>query len=108
MERQYISMNSNLYQTITDQIRVSLPNSCILFIEQINNQMLEESYKNRKENIQNERGSVGEQQLMVPMLQQLNQFVPLVLTQQKILHLHTEEVVICYECEIQFQLYEKS
>jgi Poly(ADP-ribose) polymerase catalytic domain len=63
MQRIPIFMDDKAYQTISDRVRESYPNSCILFIDKVENPNLQIAYENRKRLIELERGKVEEMQL---------------------------------------------
>jgi poly [ADP-ribose] polymerase 7/11/12/13 len=55
-ERKYMSMSDRRYDTITEGIRKSYPDSCILWVEEVSNPNLEESYQKKKAEIESNRG----------------------------------------------------
>lgn len=63
MSRTPIYMTDSRFDEISAKIRISYPNACILFIDEINNYNLYEAYNNRKKEIETKRGEVTEMQL---------------------------------------------
>lgn len=63
MARTPIYMSDARYDQISAKIRISYPNACILFIDQVDNYDLSENYNNRKKDIEEKRGFVEEMQL---------------------------------------------
>lgn len=53
--RNNISMSDKRYEKIETSIRNSYPNSCILWIEEVKNPILEESYQKQKAEIEKKR-----------------------------------------------------
>ena len=56
-------MSDKMYDTICERIQASYPNACILFIDEVDNPTLYNSYKERMESIRSERTEVKEMQL---------------------------------------------
>lgn len=56
MEFQGVSLSSPIYDKITELIRVSYPNSCVLYIDEIINERLYTRFEHRKQEIEKLRG----------------------------------------------------
>jgi len=63
MNREPIFISNPLFEEISQKIKKSYPNSCILFIDEVKNTELENSYELQKNIIIEERGSVIEELL---------------------------------------------
>lgn len=63
MSRTPIYMTDNRFDEISAKVRLSYPNACILFIDEVNNYTLNEAYNNRKQQIVEKRKEVTEMQL---------------------------------------------
>lgn len=51
-----VYMSDKRYDAIEDGIRASYPNSCILYIKEVINPVLEEKYEKQRQRIENKRG----------------------------------------------------
>lgn len=56
-------MSDPRFDEIVNRVSESYPNSCVIYIEEVHNPVLEEAYQNRKSEIQRTRGYVNEMQL---------------------------------------------
>ena len=63
MSRTPIYMTDKRFDEISAKVRLSYPNACILFIDEVNNFELNEAYNNRKQQIVEKRNEVTEMQL---------------------------------------------
>jgi hypothetical protein len=65
MEFRGISLSSPIYDDITKLIRLSYPNACVLYIDEIINNSLLSKYHQRKTNIEQLRGHEHVKELML-------------------------------------------
>lgn len=63
MQRIPIFMNNPIFNEISNKIKISYPNSCILFIDEVINKNLEEHYELQKSLVFETRGNVKEELL---------------------------------------------
>lgn len=63
MQRVPIFISNPAFDEISQKIRQSYPNSCILFIDEVNNPALEESYELQKFQVSEQRGEIKEELL---------------------------------------------
>lgn len=59
-----VPLSSTLYDTVCARIRESYPNSCILYIDQVNNSSLQQKYDDRKATLSALRSSAVEEKQM--------------------------------------------
>ncbi len=58
-----ISMSDKIYDTLVESIRKTYPNSCVLWIDKIENPMLEDNFLRRYQEVINSRGDAKIRQL---------------------------------------------
>ena len=58
-----ISMSDKRFDKISDMVRKSYVNACVLYIDEVVNAPLQEAYERRRESIKSMRGAVEERQL---------------------------------------------
>lgn len=65
MEFRGVSLSSKTYDDITKLIRLSYPNACVLYMDEIVNDTLLSKYQQRKQNIEQIRGKENVRELML-------------------------------------------